>query len=163
MKLLLILLAICVCTASAVVCRPNFCATVVCPKLSQEICASQNAVYVPYTSLCGCCPSCLTEQGMIIIGVIVIANVININNTDPSYWQLNDLPNLLYQKLVLQFCHIPAVCSCKCVYISVGHNVSWYSEKCEVGYLVIRPQGSTGHAFTEPAISYYIRGHYSVT
>jgi hypothetical protein len=113
MKLLLILLAVGSCTATTIYCYPNYCDNIHCDTTSKQICASQHAVLVPNSTTCGCCPSCITQLSMIIIGVIVITNVININNTDPSYWQLNDLPNLLNQKLALQFCHLPAVCSCK--------------------------------------------------
>jgi len=87
MKLLLTILAVLVCTAWAIVCPKNFCATVSCPELTQETCVTQNAVLKPNASFCGCCPDCIRELSMIIIGVIVIIIiiVININNFDPFY------------------------------------------------------------------------------
>ena len=86
MTLHLILLAVCVCTASAIVCLPNYCDEVACPDLREENCASRNAVLVPNATFCGCCPSCITQLSMIIIGVIVITVAININNIDPFCW-----------------------------------------------------------------------------
>jgi hypothetical protein len=49
-----------------------------------------------------------------------------------------------------------------CSHLSVRTTAS-YSQNCDNGQLVIRPHVTTGHAFTEQAITYDIRGHYSVT
>jgi hypothetical protein len=87
MKLLLILLAVCVCSASAIVCPRNYCANVQCLPLDAQTCASQNAVLTPNASFCGCCPACITQLSMIIIVVIVIIPiVINTKNFDPFCW-----------------------------------------------------------------------------
>jgi len=87
MKLLLTLLAVCVCTAWAIVCPPQYCANVKCSELSPETCASQNAVLKPNATFCGCCPDCITQLSMIIIGVIVIITVvITIKNVEPFCW-----------------------------------------------------------------------------
>ena len=91
MKLLLLtLLAGCVCTALAIVCLPNACTNVICSELSHEICESQNAVLRPNATFCGCCPACIKQLSMIIIGVIIIiiiiTIVINITNFDPVCW-----------------------------------------------------------------------------
>jgi hypothetical protein len=77
MKLLLTLLAVCVCTASAIVCLPGSCDSVDCAEPTPEMCSSRNAVLVPNATLCGCCAACIKQLSMIIIGVIFINNVIN--------------------------------------------------------------------------------------
>jgi len=80
MKLLLTLLAVCVCTASALVCSPQACDSIRCVELNQENCVSQNAVLKPKATFCGCCPACITQLSMIIIGAIdIITIVFNIN------------------------------------------------------------------------------------
>ena len=58
MKLLLTLLAVCVCTSSAMLC-PLYCTAVLCPEVSEEICASQSAVLKPNATYCGCCHTCI--------------------------------------------------------------------------------------------------------
>ena len=84
MKLLLTLLAVSVCAASAVVC-PLYCNLVACFEVTPEICAEQNAVLMPNATLCGCCHACIITLSMIIIAVIIIIIiiVININNFVP--------------------------------------------------------------------------------
>ena len=78
MKLLLTLLALCVCTASAIVCPRNFCDTVQCNELVPENCVSQNAVFRPNVTFCGCCPACIRQQSMIIIINFIVINIKNV-------------------------------------------------------------------------------------
>jgi hypothetical protein len=81
MKLVLTLLAVCVCDASAIACLPQFCANIRCYELSPETCVAENSVYKPNATFCGCCPDCIRQLGMIIIGVTVIITIVsNINN-----------------------------------------------------------------------------------
>jgi len=88
MKLLLTLLAVCVCTSSAIDRPPLYCDdTVSCLEVKPETCASQNAVLKPNADFCLRCPACVPLLSMIIIGAIdIITIVINISNFDPFCW-----------------------------------------------------------------------------
>ncbi|XP_014292241.1 uncharacterized protein [Halyomorpha halys] len=45
---------------SAIVCTPNFCEIFKCHDVTEETCRSQNALFVPHGSVCGCCHKCVS-------------------------------------------------------------------------------------------------------